>query len=85
MDGPLVKVIFSYRFLQGIFEEHSLFTFIFEYFRCFVLIVVYIISGVVFMKYKKEATGSELIPNKQLWISLPALVKVNILVLYSFT
>ena len=29
------------------------------------------------MKYKREATGKELIPNVEFWSSLPGLVKVS--------
>jgi len=39
------------------------------------LAVVYIVVGVLFNKFKKQATGIELIPNVEFWTSIPGLVR----------
>lgn len=39
------------------------------------LIVVYLIGGVLFNKIKKGNTGKDLIPQRELWVSLPGLIK----------
>jgi len=41
----------------------------------FVLFAVYIITGVVFNKVKRQAAGKELVPNKDFWLMIPGLVK----------
>ena len=44
-------------------------------FRALVFAVVYVVAGVILKKfYKKE--GSDVIPNKVFWVSLPGYVKV---------
>jgi hypothetical protein len=40
-----------------------------------VLAVVYLVAGILFNKFKRQATGVELIPNVGFWTSLPGLVK----------
>ncbi|XP_077979002.1 cation-dependent mannose-6-phosphate receptor-like [Glandiceps talaboti] len=40
-----------------------------------VLVIVYLVGGVLFMKFVKKETGSDLIPNKGFWTELPMLVK----------
>ncbi|XP_071488332.1 uncharacterized protein [Diadema antillarum] len=40
-----------------------------------VLVVVYIIGGVLFMKFVRGAQGRELVPNYSFWIDLPGLIK----------
>ncbi|XP_077979001.1 uncharacterized protein LOC144434424 [Glandiceps talaboti] len=40
-----------------------------------VLVIVYIIVGVLVMKFVKHEEGVELIPNKGFWVSLPGLIK----------
>ena len=40
-------------------------------------VIVYFIVGAVVMKVRYQATGSDLIPNKGFWESLPLLVKVS--------
>ena len=47
------------------------------FFSFFVIATIYLVAGVLFMKYKREATGKELIPNVEFWSSLPGLVKVS--------
>lgn len=46
-------------------------------FSFFVLLVVYLVAGILFMKYRRGATGKEVIPNLEFWSSLPGLIKVN--------
>ncbi|KAL4222887.1 hypothetical protein ACF0H5_018927 [Mactra antiquata] len=41
----------------------------------FSLICGYLIAGVVFQKFRQKATGSDLVPNKDLWLSIPGLIK----------
>ena len=38
---------------------------------------VYLIAGVLFMKYSKHATGVQMIPNSEFWRELPTYIKVN--------
>ena len=45
----------------------------------FVGIGVYIVMGMVIMRVKYEATGTDIIPNKAFWMSFPGLIKVTIL------
>ncbi|XP_070565871.1 uncharacterized protein [Ptychodera flava] len=40
-----------------------------------VLVIVYLIGGVLIMKFVKKETGSDLIPNKGFWVSLPGYIK----------
>lgn len=40
----------------------------------FSIIIVYFIAGILFMKFKNQATGTDLIPNKSLWSRIPGLV-----------
>ncbi|XP_006819098.1 uncharacterized protein LOC102807910 [Saccoglossus kowalevskii] len=40
-----------------------------------VLVVVYLIGGILFNKFIRHAEGSDVIPNKQFWAALPALIK----------
>lgn len=44
-----------------------------------VLVVVYIVIGGLFMKYKRGAIGTEMIPNKSFWSALPLLVKDGVM------
>jgi len=41
----------------------------------FVVVVLYLVLGGLFMKYKRGAIGSEIIPNKSFWSDFPTLVK----------
>lgn len=38
--------------------------------------VVYLVGGIIFNKYRKGATGKEMIPNVNFWTDFPLLVKV---------
>ena len=40
------------------------------------LLVVYLVGGIIFNKYRKGATGKEMIPNVNFWTDFPLLVKV---------
>jgi hypothetical protein len=40
---------------------------------------VYLIVGILFMKYKNNASGIEIIPNSSLWIEMPGNIKVTFL------
>ena len=40
-------------------------------------VLVYFITGSAIMKFKYHATGSDIIPNKLFWMSLPSLVNVS--------
>jgi len=51
-----------------------------------VLAVVYLVAGVLFNKFKRQASGVELIPNVGFWTSLPGLVKDGVLfIVHKFT
>ncbi|XP_072028007.1 cation-dependent mannose-6-phosphate receptor-like [Amphiura filiformis] len=39
------------------------------------LVVIYLISGVLFMKLARGAEGKEIIPNVELWMNLPGYIK----------
>ena len=41
------------------------------------VVVLYFIAGVLFMKFAKGAQGTELVPNVQFWSTLPFYVKVS--------
>ncbi|XP_069111001.1 cation-dependent mannose-6-phosphate receptor-like [Argopecten irradians] len=45
----------------------------------FVLLLVYIIGGILFMRYVRKAQGVEMIPNREMWAELPLLIKDGIL------
>lgn len=38
--------------------------------------MVYLVGGILFNKYRKGATGKEMIPNFNFWTDFPLLVKV---------
>ena len=46
-------------------------------FRFFSVVALYIIGGVIFMKYRNSASGIEMIPNIEIWKALPSNIKVN--------
>jgi len=50
---------------------------------CFVFLAVYLIAGALFMKYRKGAIGSEIIPNKSFWSEIPSLVKDGVMFVLS--
>ena len=41
-----------------------------------VAIAAYFIGGAIFMRVKYQATGTDLIPNKNIWFEIPSLIKV---------
>ena len=45
--------------------------------RFFVLLTVYFVGGILFMKFGKNSTGIEMIPNLSFWKSLPGNTKVK--------
>ncbi|XP_046374944.2 cation-dependent mannose-6-phosphate receptor-like [Haliotis rufescens] len=44
----------------------------------FVLISVYLVGGVTYNKYRRQATGIEVLPNSSFWGALPGLVKEGV-------
>ena len=44
--------------------------------RLLVGIVTYFVAGALIMKFHYQSTGTDIIPNKALWVSLPFLIKV---------
>ena len=44
--------------------------------RCIIGVVTYFVAGILIMKFYKEASGTDIVPNKQLWIKVPFLIKV---------
>jgi len=48
-----------------------------------VVLVIYLVFGGLFMKYKRGAIGTEMIPNKSFWSELPALMKDGVLFVLS--
>ena len=45
--------------------------------RFVIIVIVYFVAGMIINRVKFEKTGSDIIPNKELWFNLPFLVKVN--------
>jgi hypothetical protein len=45
------------------------------------LIVVYVVAGILFNKFKRGLNGIEMIPNVEFWISIPGLVKDGVMFL----
>ena len=41
------------------------------------VVILYFIAGVLFMKFAKGAQGTELVPNVKFWSTLPFYVKVS--------
>ncbi|XP_077979000.1 uncharacterized protein LOC144434423 [Glandiceps talaboti] len=44
-----------------------------------VLVTVYFVGGILFLKFVKNEEGSDVIPNKNFWVVLPGLIKDGIL------
>ena len=40
-------------------------------------IAIYIVAGVLIMKFHYNAAGTDVIPNKKFWMELPLLIKVS--------
>jgi len=49
------------------------------------LVVVYLGAGIAYNKLRKQATGKELIPNVEFWVSLPGLVKDGVMFIVNST
>merc|ERR1711915_791476 len=49
----------------------------------FSVMFVYILTGTLFMKFKRNAIGSEMFPNKSFWTNCPGLVKDGVRCLIS--
>jgi hypothetical protein len=41
------------------------------------LATAYLIGGMIFMKFARKASGTDIIPNKQFWLGFPGLIKVR--------
>ena len=41
------------------------------------IVIVYFVAGIIINRVKFEKTGTDIIPNKELWLDLPYLVKVH--------
>ena len=50
------------------------------YFRFFVLVLIYIVGGILFLHFARGANGKEMIPNFEFWKDFPFLVKVSFIV-----
>jgi hypothetical protein len=46
--------------------------------RFFSTLTAYFVGGALFMKFGKGATGSDVIPNVQMWIQVPSDIKVSL-------
>lgn len=44
--------------------------------RFFVVVFVYFVGGMVFLKFVRHEEGTDIIPNRSFWGSLPGLIKV---------
>lgn len=49
------------------------------FYRLFVAVMVYIVGGILFLRFYRGASGVEMIPNYEFWKDFPLLVKVTIL------
>ncbi len=49
--------------------------------RVLVGIATYFVAGALIMKFHYQSTGTDIIPNKELWLQLPFLVKVMTVIL----
>ncbi|XP_052245421.1 uncharacterized protein LOC127854430 isoform X2 [Dreissena polymorpha] len=38
----------------------------------FVTLLLYLVAGLAYMRFRKQATGSDIIPNKEFWVVLPS-------------
>jgi len=45
------------------------------------LLVIYLVAGILFNKFKRQLGGIEMIPNVEFWISIPGLVKDGVMFL----
>ena len=49
------------------------------FFSFFSLLAAYFIGGIIFLKFVKKSSGTEIIPNIDFWKGLPNDVKVNLI------
>lgn len=49
------------------------------FYRFFVAVMVYIVGGILFLRFYRGASGVEMIPNYEFWKDFPLLVTVTIL------
>ena len=63
----------------GFTHQHRFFpnNFVSTFFRFFSLLFVYLIAGMIFMKFVKKAEGKEVIPNSSFWFAIPGHIKVS--------
>ena len=71
-----VMVFLLETMLKKILSHWLTLIFIFH-FRLIVFIVVYLIGGILFLKYYKKEEGSDVIPNREFWSDFPSKVKVS--------
>lgn len=45
--------------------------------RFFVFVLIYVIGGILFLRFYRGASGVEMFPNYEFWKDLPFLIKVN--------
>ncbi|KAL8609023.1 hypothetical protein ACOMHN_065249 [Nucella lapillus] len=45
----------------------------------FSLLLVYLVAGVMFMKFARKAEGREVVPNYSIWTAIPGLIKDGVL------
>ena len=77
--------LFTYRDMGYWYHPHTnlkmfffLFLFFFFFFfRFFSLLFVYLVVGMIFMKFVKKAEGKEVIPNSTFWFAIPGQIKVS--------
>ncbi len=46
-------------------------------FRFFVLVLIYLVGGILFLRFARGARGSEQIPNYEFWREFPNYVRVS--------
>ena len=47
-------------------------------YRVIVAVAAYFIIGAIIMRTKYQATGTDMIPNKDFWFNIPFLIKVKV-------
>ena len=55
----------------------DLIIFVYFFFRLLVICIIYLVGGILFLKYHKKEEGSNVIPNKEFWTDFPSKVKVS--------
>lgn len=49
----------------------------------FSVLIIYLVGGVLYLKVKRKASGTDLIPNKDIWINLKGLITAGIMFTFS--